>query len=168
MAIFFRLKAMEHAYAKYKLLQIPSLLQMLSFFLRNGSYSWHIFIGKKLWLLIARLLRLNNYTSNNFVLPLKKMCSLSKDHCFKKVPSATYFTQATRGHLQHKHSSWTSQSDLGTSLSSVILTGTHSKESDHGYTLQEGRRNDSYLIITPESQNPFQDVAYACDYLKAP
>lgn len=82
---------------------------MLSLFLR--SYSRHISIGKKFWLLIVWLLRLNNYTSNNFVLPLKKMCYLPKDHCLKTVPSATYFTQATRGHLQHKRSTWTWQSD---------------------------------------------------------
>lgn len=38
MAIFFRLTAMAHICTMYKLLQLHSVLQMHSFFLRNGSY----------------------------------------------------------------------------------------------------------------------------------
>lgn len=77
----------------------------------------------------------------------KQLCFAFKENVFSLqrplFQESTLSYMATRGHLQHKHSSWTSQSDLGTSLSSVILTGTHSKESDHGYTLR--RKKERFL-----------------------
>lgn len=100
--------------------------------------------------------RVNNYTSNNFVLSLKErgsMCSIAKDHCFRTVSTATAFAQDTRGHLKHKHSTWTSQTDLGTSPSSALLTGRHSNESDHDTLYKEEDSNNSYLTVTPKSQN---------------
>lgn len=53
-------------------LQTPSVLLILSFVLRNGSYPWHISTGKKLWLLIVWPPRLNNYTSNNWCFSFKE------------------------------------------------------------------------------------------------
>lgn len=159
MAIFFRITATAHAYAKHKRLQTTSVLLMLSFFLRNGSYSWHIYTGKKLWLLIVWPPRLNNYTSNN-------LCFSFKENVFS--PQRPLYQESTLSYICYTGPGHHNQRALGTSLSSAILTGIHSKETDHVYTLQEGRRDNSYLIITPKSQNPFQDVAHACDYLKAP
>lgn len=66
--------------------------------------------------------KVNNYTSNNFVLSLKEsMCSIAKGQCFRKVSPATAFAQDTRGPLKHKHSTWASQSDRPGYKSQVLL-----------------------------------------------
>lgn len=113
--------------------------------------------------------KVNNYTSNNFVLSLKErgsMCSIAKDHCFRPVSPATAFAQDTRGDLKHKHSTWASQSDRpGYKSQLCSVTGRHSNKSDHDTFYKEEDSNNSYLTVTPKSQNShFQDVAQVCDY----
>lgn len=133
---------MAHICTMYKLLQLHSVLQVHSFILRSGSYHDMLSHWKEAVTTSYSGERVNNYTSNNFVLSLKErgsMCSIAKDHCFRTVSPATVFAQDTRGHLKHKHSTWTSQTGLGTSPSSALFTGRHSNESDHD-TLYRGRQ----------------------------